>query len=324
MRLSITFLLLISISISILCAQELRQTDYEKGYVKDGKKYSVWQYFNASKEVELSINHTTGRVIYIKPDTTKYVIFKNGEWTTSKLDICSIPTTGFHNFYKAISDTLKYPSEDYKKGLEGKVVTTFEVDTVGITSNYVIVKGIGGVCDAEVLASLKSINAKWIPARIKTKRYPAKFAISFEFRINKHQEPLDLEEFKVDPKKARLLGEFIVKNPIDNDDGKIFTFVEKSAEPVGGMEAFYKWVGRTIRYPSNAKRYGITGKVFVKFIIERDGSITNVEVSRGSGNLEINQEAVRVITIMPNWKPGEQSGKPVRQAYTLPITFKLG
>ncbi len=112
-------------------AQKLIQSDYEKGYVKDGKKYSVWQYFNHDKQVELVINHTTGKVMYVIPDTSAYVIFKNGEWITSKVDLHPMPITGFQNFYLHILDTLKYPAKDFKNGLGGKVVLAFDVDTLG-------------------------------------------------------------------------------------------------------------------------------------------------------------------------------------------------
>jgi protein TonB len=308
---------------STLNAQELVQTDYEKGYVKDGKRYSVWQYFNSNKEVELTINHTTGRVMYVIPDTSSYVIFRNGEWVSSKLDVHPIPVTGYRNFYQAISDTLKYPRKDFKNGLEGKVIITFDVDTLGITTNYNIVKNIGGSCDSAVLSAFKARDQKWIPARAGKKRYPARFAIGLEFRLNKNQSPLEHEDFKVDSKRSKLLEEFVVKTPINGDDSKVLTFVEKSAEPVGGLEGFYKWVGRSLRYPVDARRMGIQGKVFVKFIIEMDGAITNVELVAGFGNIEINQEAIRIISIMPKWIPGTQSGRPIRQTYTLPIAFKL-
>ncbi len=123
-------------------------------------------------------------------------------------------------------------------------------------------------------------------------------------------------------------GEVVFDEPVaevvkgDGDANKIFTFVEQSAEPVGGLEAFYKWVGKNIRYPAAARRMGMEGKVFVKFVIEPTGVISSIEVVKGF-NGECDKEAARVISIAPRWKPGKQSGRPVRQAYTLPITFKL-
>jgi len=123
-------------------------------------------------------------------------------------------------------------------------------------------------------------------------------------------------------------GEVVFDEPVqevvkDNGDAnKIFTFVEQSAEFVGGLEGFYKWLQKNLRYPAAARRMGLEGKVFVKFVIEPTGVISGVEVVKGF-NGECDKEAVRVISIMPKWKPGRQSGRAVRQSYQLPIAFKL-
>ncbi len=79
-------------------AQQLVSTEYEKGYLKKGKKFSVWDYYNGRHELELKINHSTGKVYYLKPDTTDYVIFDNGQWTRTKLQFYPTPTTGYRNF----------------------------------------------------------------------------------------------------------------------------------------------------------------------------------------------------------------------------------
>ncbi len=123
-------------------------------------------------------------------------------------------------------------------------------------------------------------------------------------------------------------GEVVFDEPVqevvkdEGDGNKVFTFVEQSAEPVGGMEAFYKYLNKNFKYPPAAKRMGIEGTVYVKFVIEPTGAISGAEVARGF-NGECDREAVRVISMMPKWKPGRQSGRAVRQAYTLPIKFKL-
>ena len=123
-------------------------------------------------------------------------------------------------------------------------------------------------------------------------------------------------------------GEVVFDEPVqevvkDNGDAnKVFTFVEQPAEFVGGLEGFYKWVQKNLRYPASARRMALEGKVFVKFVIEPTGVISNVEVVKGF-NGECDKEAQRVISIMPKWKPGRQSGRAVRQSYQLPIAFKL-
>jgi len=104
---------------------------------------------------------------------------------------------------------------------------------------------------------------------------------------------------------------------------EIFTIVEESAAPKGGMPAFYKYVGDKMKYPAQARRMGIEGRVFVEFVINKDGSISDVRAVKGIG-AGCDEEAVRVVQSAPSWTPGKQRGKPVKQRMVLPITFKLG
>jgi protein TonB len=88
------------------------------------------------------------------------------------------------------------------------------------------------------------------------------------------------------------------------------------------MEAFYKYLGKAIKYPSVARENGTQGRVIVSFVCERDGSLTDVKVARGIGD-GCDEEAIRVIKASPHWKPGIQNGRPVRVAYSVPIMFTL-
>jgi len=104
---------------------------------------------------------------------------------------------------------------------------------------------------------------------------------------------------------------------------EIFTVVEQQPTPNGGMAAFYKYVGKNLKYPAQARRMGIEGKVFVQFVVDKDGSITDVQSVKGIG-AGCDEEAVRVIKGATKWKPGKQRGRPVKVRMILPITFKLG
>lgn len=104
---------------------------------------------------------------------------------------------------------------------------------------------------------------------------------------------------------------------------EIFTIVEESATPDGGMLAFYNYVRKKLKYPSQARRMGIEGRVFVEFIVDKDGTLTNVKAIKGIG-AGCDEEAVRVIKSHPKWSPGKQRGKAVKQKIVLPITFQLG
>ena len=103
-------------------------------------------------------------------------------------------------------------------------------------------------------------------------------------------------------------------------ESEIFQVVEDMPSFPGGNVS--KWIAKNVKYPVLAMENGIQGKVFIQFVIERDGSITDVKVVRGV-DASLDKEAVRVVQSMPKWKPGKQRGKPVRVAYTLPINFQL-
>ena len=113
----------------------------------------------------------------------------------------------------------------------------------------------------------------------------------------------------------------VVEEKEEVDD--IFSVVEETATPKGGMPAFYKYVTEKFKYPAQARRMGVEGKVFVQFVIGKDGSINDVKVIKGIG-AGCDEEAARIIQASPAWNPGKQRGKAVRQRYTLPISFKLG
>ena len=106
------------------------------------------------------------------------------------------------------------------------------------------------------------------------------------------------------------------------DNDTVFSVCEEMPEFPGGTEKFMEYLSSNIKYPEEAKEKGISGRVFIQFVIEKDGSVTNVKVMKGIGAL-CDDEAVRVVKSMPKWKPGKQKGKPVRVNYILPVSFKL-
>ncbi|MEQ9297259.1 MAG: energy transducer TonB [Cyclobacteriaceae bacterium] len=103
---------------------------------------------------------------------------------------------------------------------------------------------------------------------------------------------------------------------------EIFTIVEQRPEPIGGMQAFYKYVADEMEYPAIAKRTGVQGKVYLRFVVDTDGSIANVEVLKGIG-AGCDEEAVRVVENAPKWIPGKQRGRAVKVYMTLPMIFVL-
>lgn len=96
----------------------------------------------------------------------------------------------------------------------------------------------------------------------------------------------------------------------------VYTAVEQPAEFPGGMGEFYKFISKNFRYP--AKGAEVQGRVFISFIVEKNGSLTNFKVLRGLGN-SLDEEAIRILKLSPKWKPGRHNGTVVRQLYTVPI-----
>lgn len=112
------------------------------------------------------------------------------------------------------------------------------------------------------------------------------------------------------------------KQTLSYDPSRIYISVEKVPDFPGGMLKFADYLKINLKYPDEARKNNVQGKVFVTFIVEKDGSLTDVKVIRGIGN-GCDAEAVRLIKASPKWDPGMQNGEPVRVYYTLPIVFKL-
>ncbi len=132
-------------------------------------------------------------------------------------------------------------------------------------------------------------------------------------------------ELDVEIDEETVVEEVILDEAPEEEEvvDEIFEIVEENATPDGGMPAFLGWVAKNMKYPTQARRMGVEGKVYVQFIVDKDGSLTDVKVVRGIG-AGCDEEAVRVIKTSKKWKPGKQRGRAVRQRMILPINFKLG
>ena len=109
---------------------------------------------------------------------------------------------------------------------------------------------------------------------------------------------------------------------VEEDENKIFTVVEQQPEFQGGYEAMMNFIQKNMRYPASARRMGVDGTVYVSFVVSKDGTISEVKTIRGI-SADCDKEAMRVVSMMPPWRPGKQNGKPVFVRFVLPIKFKL-
>ena len=135
---------------------------------------------------------------------------------------------------------------------------------------------------------------------------------------------IDDMEVDVDTEIDYVIADFSADAPEEEEviEEEIFTIVEKMPEFPGGIEALFSYLGNTLKYPAMAKDAKIQGKVYVTFVVDRDGSIANVKVLRGIGG-GCDEEAIKVVKGMPRWEPGRQRNKAVRVQYNLPINFIL-
>ena len=129
---------------------------------------------------------------------------------------------------------------------------------------------------------------------------------------------------------CRELALDLVKSSSDNeiaesnyDSDPVLTVAETMPEFPGGMAAMMQFISKTIIYPTDAASNGIQGRVLCQFVVNKDGSLSDVVVTRSSGTASLDAEAVRVIKEMPNWVPGKQRGELVRVKYTIPVSFRL-
>lgn len=107
-----------------------------------------------------------------------------------------------------------------------------------------------------------------------------------------------------------------------HEDNKVFDAVEQMPSFPGGNGALMQWLASNMKYPAYAAENGVQGRVFVEFIVEKDGKVTDVYVVK-SADPSLDKEAVRVVAAMPKWIPGKQNNSAVRVKYIIPITFKL-
>ena len=106
------------------------------------------------------------------------------------------------------------------------------------------------------------------------------------------------------------------------EETKIFTVVEQMPSFPGGPSALMQYLSKNIKYPPFAEENGIQGRVVCTFVVERDGSVTDIHIAKGVDS-SLDKEAIRVVSAMPKWIPGRQNGQMVRVKYTLPVTFRL-
>jgi len=143
--------------------------------------------------------------------------------------------------------------------------------------------------------------------------------------LNVVEDDVETEEIEINTEDDKT--EVVIQAPVEiqeeeEEDNVVFVIVEQKPEFPGGDAALMKYIAENIKYPVIAQENGIQGRVICQFVVNKDGSIVDINVVR-SVDPSLDKEAIRVIKSMPKWKPGKQRGKAVRVKFTLPIVFRL-
>ena len=133
-------------------------------------------------------------------------------------------------------------------------------------------------------------------------------------------EELELDDMELDDETEIEIMDF--EEEEEEDDNKVFMVVEKMPSFPGGDAALMRYLKKNVKFPTIAQENGIQGRVYVEFVVNKDGRIVDVKILKGVDR-HLDEEALRVVRNMPSWEPGEQRGKPVRVSYRLPINFTL-
>lgn len=205
-----------------------------------------------------------------------------------------------------LSENLVYPPTIQERRFKGKVLVQFVVETDGSISNVEVVRSLYKDLDEEVVRVIKNMP-KWIPAEQDGKAIREYYRVPISFEFWDSSTPT----FSTS------------NNTIQEENERVFAIDGPFPEFPGGEEAFIQYLNENLVYPKSAFERKVEGKVVVSFVVEADGSITNVKVAN-SVDEDLDKEAVRVVKAMPKWIPGKHKGKAVPVLFRcLPINFQL-
>jgi TonB family protein len=224
-------------------------------------------------------------------------------------------------------DNIKYPQDALDADVKGKVFLSFIIDRDSSIRNVKVIRGFFPSCDAEALR-VCSAMPKWIPGRQKGQNVNVQYTMPVLFAFDDKKQKKRLvpfnERIRPIPTIDKIGTNSIVPprpilNPEAPEADQIRTFVEQKPEFAnGGDQGLKKYLQENVKIPAAAAE--VSGKVYMQFVVEKDGSLSNIKVVRGLG-YGCDEEAMRVITAMPQWFPAKHKGKEVRCMYTLPVPF---
>lgn len=228
------------------------------------------------------------------------------------------PDGGMSGLMQFLSKNIQYPINAQKNHTQGRVTVQFVVNKDGSISEPKIIRGVDPDLDGEAIRVI-SLMPKWKPGMQKGQPVRVKYTVPVMFRLSDDGQK---EEYKPIPKidETVVVGYASKQAPAEEDP--IFEVVENMPEFAGGMGGLMQYLSKNIKYPVEAQKAGIQGRVTMQVIIDKNGNVTNPKVTQPVAPL-LDTEAIRVTASMPKWKPGTQRGMPVNVKYTFPIVFRL-
>ncbi len=220
---------------------------------------------------------------------------------------------GTPEMHRFIANTLKYPEDARERNAQGLVVYTFVVEKDGTLSNFSILHRADSLLNKEALRILEAMPA-WRPARHKGEIVRAETYVPMYFKLNQNA--------MASGKATQVTRNYSKTNAELLENNTIYTIVDKMPQYTYGEEGLSAFIEHNIRYPREALQEGLEGRILCSFVVGNDGTISNIEVVEGS-NKALNEEAVRVLGLMPKWIPGENNGEKVHVKCLLPIDFTI-
>lgn len=216
---------------------------------------------------------------------------------------------------------LIYPREAKENNVSGVVWASFIVNKDGSVSAIKIFKSLGHGCDEVVKETLE--NMQWNPGEKDDKTVRTRMFIPVKFSPGEKPQSM-LASRGAQPVFSDSINFAQDETKASQPQGKdYYAVVDQQPQFPGGEKARMQYFINTIEYPQEARQKGVDGTVYVQFIVEKNGSISNVKVLRGIGG-GCDEEALEVVKNMPGWEPGKNDGKPVRTQFNMPIQFNLG
>ena len=222
---------------------------------------------------------------------------------------------GMEELMKYLQKEIKYPQEAIDKGIGGKAIVQFVVNTDGSICNDSVVRSVDPILDAEAIRVVRSMP-NWTPGKQRGEPVRVRFTMPVAFGMGGNTTSGTPHTYTNTTVKQKTVAKQ------DDAEDEIVNAPEELAVYPGGMGELMKFLSRNIKYPKEAQDKGIQGRVVLQFVVNKDGSICDSKVVKAV-DPQLDAEALRVINAMPNWTPGKQKGEPVRTRFTLPVSFRL-